>query len=76
MWQAQLLLPLSERIHEVGLIEAMDKQREEDSIALPKALWDDLAIRAKTFSCGIYDIIQRAHIANDNAPAIAIQNSR
>ena len=60
MWQVQLLLPLSDKIQETGLNQAMDKQREENSIALPKALWDDVAIRVKTYSCGIDDIIQRA----------------
>ena len=38
----------------------MDDQREENSIALPKELWDEATSRAEAVGCGINDIIERA----------------
>ena len=38
----------------------MDDQREENSIALPRELWDEAASRAQAAGCGINDIIERA----------------
>jgi hypothetical protein len=35
-------------------------EHEENSIALPKELWNEAASRAEAEGCGIHDIIERA----------------
>jgi hypothetical protein len=38
----------------------MDDKREENSIALPQELWNEVVSRAETADCGINGIIERA----------------
>ena len=35
-------------------------EREQNSIALPKELWDEAASRPEAEGCGLHDIIERA----------------